>query len=97
MNLSKLLAPKFILAYLLCLLSHTVCSKKVKSTAANKNQNVNYNSKGNFKCTEFKDSLDADTLLHVPCQFIRIMEEIKQCPTDSFIPVFLGLYNLFFF
>jgi hypothetical protein len=45
---------------------------------------------GNTRCTEFKDQIDPDILLHVPCLLIRLMEQVKHCPANSFIPTFLG-------
>lgn len=37
----------------------------------------------NLKCTEFNESVDAKTILHVPCVFIRLMERLKQCDFQS--------------
>jgi hypothetical protein len=44
----------------------------------------------NKRCTEFKDQIESEVLLQVPCLFVRLMEQIKHCPVNSFIPIFLG-------
>ena len=45
--------------------------------------------KENVRCTELKDTIDPDILLHVPCVLIRLVEHLKKCPTDSYINLFL--------
>ncbi|RNA29205.1 hypothetical protein BpHYR1_044935 [Brachionus plicatilis] len=45
---------------------------------------LHYGSDENLKCTEFKGQIDPDILLHVPCLFIRIMEQMKKCPNKVY-------------
>lgn len=45
----------------------------------------------NLKCTEFNESVDAKTILHVPCVFIRLMERLKQCDFQSIQESFTDL------
>ncbi len=44
----------------------------------------------NLKCTEFKDSLDPQFILHVPCVLIRLMESLKFCDLDTYKDSFLS-------
>ncbi|CAF0757712.1 unnamed protein product [Brachionus calyciflorus] len=45
----------------------------------------------NLKCTEFKGLIEHDTLLHVPCLLIRIMEHLKKCPNKIFYHALLDI------
>ena len=45
--------------------------------------------KENTHCTELKQSIEPNILLHVPCVFIRLMEHLKTCPILSFVFVLI--------
>jgi hypothetical protein len=45
----------------------------------------------NYKCTELKESVDSNVILHVPCSMLRLMEHLKTCPLNSFFESFLSI------
>jgi len=45
----------------------------------------------NYKCTELKDTVDANFILHVPCSMLRLMEHLKTCPLNSYFESFLSI------
>ena len=45
----------------------------------------------NLKCTELKNKVEADILLHVPCVFLRVIEHFKaSCSLNELKETFLG-------
>ena len=46
--------------------------------------------KENTHCTELKDSIEPNILLHVPCVLIRLVEHLRQCPILSYMYIFIG-------
>lgn len=70
------------ICYLLVVLTQIVCV--VLTLDESKNEE-------NIKCTEFKETLDKNTLLHVPCLLIRLMEQLKLCPARTYTETFLTI------
>ena len=49
----------------------------------------------NFKCTELRDSLDSNIILHVPCTLLRLTEHLKRCLPNTYFDSFIS--NISFF
>jgi hypothetical protein len=50
-----------------------------------------YLKKKNSNCVEFKESLDRDTILQVPCKLLRLVQVLKLCPLNVYQDVFVDI------
>lgn len=70
-----------------------LCMSSTLSLKSSKNKNNNDEERidtTNFKCTELKDTIDPNILLHVPCTLVRLTEHLKRCSLNSFIDSLLS-------
>ena len=81
---------KFILVLILVSLSGTLCRKTTKSSYSDDEVN-------NFKCTELRDTIDSNIILHVPCTLLRLTEHLKRCLPNTYFDAFISKKIFFCF